>query len=378
MKKISYLFAAALMLCGCAQTIPTEDVKIYDKSMSATAFVSDTTAEVENESSSQESSSQEDPSPAENENTAQETTEIVIDMSWIIEQSKAEESKKRSSESWESLMKSVEAVKQYYESSYKESKSIADSIAESKSREAEANKPTDPPQPDGDIAARLAEAIAVDKTYWVNYRDPKVVYFTFDDGPSSNTPAILDILDRYGVKATFFVTYQPGYEQYYRDIVNRGHTIAVHTAYHHYEEIYTSYDKWLADFNLIYNYIKEVTGVTPKFYRFPGGSKNGYFTKDPALKLRIINYLDSLGIEYFDWNVVTGDGGNVTANEEITNASTVKKRLHPVVLAHDSSAKPATVEALPYILQYYIDWGYSFDRITERTAPIHQGSAWDY
>ena len=70
----------------------------------------------------------------------------------------------------------------------------------------------------------------------------KVVYLTFDDGPSNLTIPVLDVLDRYGIKATFFVVGKTSEEdkEALRQTVDRGHTLAVHTYTHQYEEIYAS------------------------------------------------------------------------------------------------------------------------------------------
>ncbi|MBR3635842.1 MAG: polysaccharide deacetylase family protein, partial [Lachnospiraceae bacterium] len=85
----------------------------------------------------------------------------------------------------------------------------------------------------------------------------KKVYLTFDDGPSPNTEKILDILDEYDVKATFFVT---GYQaekhpEWYKEIVDRGHTIGMHSYSHVYSDIYSSTDAFFADIDKLHDYI---------------------------------------------------------------------------------------------------------------------------
>ena len=70
----------------------------------------------------------------------------------------------------------------------------------------------------------------------------KVAYLTFDDGPSNLTLPLLDVLDRYGVKATFFLVGKTGEEdrKAMREIVQRGHAIGVHSYSHDYQKIYAS------------------------------------------------------------------------------------------------------------------------------------------
>ena len=105
--------------------------------------------------------------------------------------------------------------------------------------------------------------------------ETKRAYLTFDDGPSGNTGEILDILDANDVKATFFVVGR-GDEYYdtYRDIVGRGHTLALHSYTHDYDKIYASLDDFAEDIEELRNLLYDVTGVNCVYYRFPGGSSN--------------------------------------------------------------------------------------------------------
>lgn len=205
----------------------------------------------------------------------------------------------------------------------------------------------------------------------------KTVYITFDDGPSNLTTSVLDVLDRYGIKATFFVTYKPDYESVYKEIVNRGHAIGIHTSTHDYDYVYSSYENWLADFTQVYNYVIQVTGVTPQVYRFPGGSNGSHASR--AVVQQAVSYLKSLGMQYFDWNVANGDGAIVTAAESYNNiVSTIRNRTLPVVLMHDGLNKETTLESLPSIFQQLVDWGYRFGTLNASTPPIHQKECWDY
>ena len=102
-------------------------------------------------------------------------------------------------------------------------------------------------------------------------RGIKVVYLTFDDGPTpNNTPKILDILKKNNIKGTFFVIGQN--PDMYKRIVDEGHTIAIHTYSHEYKQVYASVDAFFADLYKLRDLIKEKTGVDPKVTRFTGGS----------------------------------------------------------------------------------------------------------
>ena len=101
------------------------------------------------------------------------------------------------------------------------------------------------------------------------------MYLTFDDGPSVHTARLLDILDKYGVKATFFVTNQfPAYEHMIGETYRRGHTIALHTYKHVYRDVYASEAAYYQDLEMIKNIVVRQTGVAPTIVRFPGGTSN--------------------------------------------------------------------------------------------------------
>ena len=103
----------------------------------------------------------------------------------------------------------------------------------------------------------------------------KVMYLTFDDGPSQNTEKILDILDKYQIKATFFVTAEhPSYLDMIQEAHARGHMIGVHTYSHNYEEIYQSSDAYFNDLEKMNDIIESQIGHRVKIMRFPGGSSN--------------------------------------------------------------------------------------------------------
>ena len=183
--------------------------------------------------------------------------------------------------------------------------------------------------------------------------DTLKVYLTFDDGPSANSDKILDILDDYNVKATFFVVGKEDEEskRIYKRIVDEGHTLAMHSYTHKYSYIYSSLDDFKADLDKIQNLLYNVTGVDCDLYRFPGGSSNQVSNTDMS---RFIKYLNDENIRYLDWNVASGDATSapVTADDLVENVmSDVVKYKTSVVLLHDADSKDATVEALPTIIE---------------------------
>ena len=199
----------------------------------------------------------------------------------------------------------------------------------------------------------------------------KIAYLTFDDGPSSLTPKVLDLLDEYNAKATFFVVCKNNeeYDKYLPEIVKRGHTLALHSYSHSYGQIYASKDAFLSDFEKVYDWVVENTGYTPSLFRFPGGSNNG----SSYVVTEIIDELERRGFQYFDWNVSSGDGSNLTTRENIIDniCNNIGNAEHPVVLMHDGSGKNATISALPTVLKRLSEKGYEF-RALDKTVPSVQ------
>ena len=200
------------------------------------------------------------------------------------------------------------------------------------------------------------------------------VYLTFDDGPSIYTNDILDILDKYHVKATFFVVGKEGTDaqEALQRIVEEGHTLGMHSYSHKYKELYQSRDSFTTDFEQIRDYIYQATGVESLYYRFPGGSSNTVSEIDMH---EFIDYLDSQGVEYYDWNVSSGDGGSrkLSTDTLLKNCTEdIDTRDTSIVLLHDSAEKPTTVEALPDIIENILARPDTVILpITENTRTVH-------
>lgn len=183
--------------------------------------------------------------------------------------------------------------------------------------------------------------------------DTLKVYLTFEDGPSENTEAILDILDQYQVKATFFVVGKTDEESQalYKRIVQDGHTLGMHSYSNKYSTIYESKEAFESDFTQLRDYLYELTGVESHYYRFPGGSSNQISNVDMA---EFIQYLDSQDVVYYDWNVSSGDATSQAYSSEdiVANVtSNVVKYKTSVVLLHDADDKSTTVEALAPLIE---------------------------
>lgn len=198
------------------------------------------------------------------------------------------------------------------------------------------------------------------------------VYLTFDDGPSRYTAQILDILKEYDVKATFFVVGKgkKPYEALYSRIIEEGHTLGMHSYSHVYEDIYQSKEAFVKDVNELQDYLYEVTGTHPQVYRFPGGSSNRA-SKVPMEELEA--YLDEIGVQWYDWNVSSGDAtAKLGKDKIIANCTKGLEGYHQaVILMHDAANKKSTVEALPELIEAILEMEDTvIVPITADTVPI--------
>lgn len=203
----------------------------------------------------------------------------------------------------------------------------------------------------------------------------KVVYLTFDDGPGAHTQQLLDILDKYNVKVTFFVTnVNSGYENMITKEAAAGHTVAIHSASHDYKKIYSSVDAYFADLNEMSDIIYAQTGQRPKLIRFPGGSSNTVSLKYcSGIMTTLTKAVTDQGYKYFDWNVSSGDAGGTTSTEEVYQnvVNGMKSHNVSVVLQHD--IKGFSVNAVERIIQWGLANGYTFLPLTTSTEDVHHG-----
>ncbi len=203
----------------------------------------------------------------------------------------------------------------------------------------------------------------------------RVCFPTFDDGPSPNTDRILEVLDQYGVKATFFVVgtgRTAANRERMRRIAAAGHTLAMHSWSHDYKKVYASVEAFLEDAYQLYQYIYEVTGQYPRIFRFPGGSINGY---NRGVYQEIIAEMTRRGFVYFDWNASAQDATLYPRSPSAIASDCLRGvgRDLVVVLAHDSAARGTTVDALPAIIQGYQNAGYTFAALHPGVTPVTMG-----
>lgn len=228
----------------------------------------------------------------------------------------------------------------------------------------------------GQVAAGAQQMKKAEKQTETEEKEHKV-YLTFDDGPSKNTNKILDILDQYHIKATFFLTGREDKQslKLYREIAKRGHTIGMHSYTHKYDEIYDSAKDFEKDLDRIQSTILDATGTQCSLYRFPGGSSNQVSKLDMKEFIRVLNERE---ITYFDWNVECGDATSFhyTVPELVDNVMRDVVKYHTsVVLMHDAENKSNTVKALPRIIEKLLKMDAEILPIDENTTVVQHVSS---
>lgn len=196
--------------------------------------------------------------------------------------------------------------------------------------------------------------------------DSKIVYLTFDDGPSKNTEALLEVLAEKQVPATFFIlgTNADDHPERVEAIAAAGHLVANHTYSHQTDEIYQSADALLADIEKCAETIRSILGeeYPTDLFRFPYGSTNKA-CRDYRQAVR------EAGYRYFDWNALNGDAETGTYKrtpEELlerfkqTMDDVDGRKNEVIVLMHDTGSKENTVKMLGDAIDYLKELGYEF------------------
>ena len=199
-----------------------------------------------------------------------------------------------------------------------------------------------------------------------------IIYLTFDDGPCAYTKRILDTLDKYNIKATFFVTNQiRGYQNMIGEEARRGHTVGVHT-YSHQWSIYNSVESYWNDFNAMNQIVEQQTGKKATILRFPGGTSNHMAKVGMS---NIVNSVNSKGLKYYDWNVCVEDAGACVSSKNKQQCvynyytSQLRQGRDNIVLMHD--LKSYTADSLERMIQYGLNNGYTFRAIDDQTFEEH-------
>ncbi len=200
----------------------------------------------------------------------------------------------------------------------------------------------------------------------------KVIYLTFDDGPGPYTQQLLDVLEQYNVKATFFVVCNK-YADIIGEIAAGGHSVGIHSATHDYRTIYASEEAYFQDLNQVQTLILEKTGEETSLLRFPGGSSNTVSRFNRGIMSRLTQAVRDAGFQYFDWNVDSNDAGGARSSDEVFEnvVEGIGGKRISIVLQHD--IKGFSVEAVERIIIWGIENGYTFLPLDATSPGCHHG-----
>lgn len=201
--------------------------------------------------------------------------------------------------------------------------------------------------------------------------DSKVIYLTFDDGPGAYTEDLLDVLDKYNVKVTFF-TCATNFPEVMKREAEAGHTVAIHSYTHDYATIYSSEEAFFKDLYAQQELIYQQTGIRATLMRFPGGSSTEMSKRYcEGIMTRLTKEVEDQGFQYFDWNVLSGDAGETKDTDEIVQnvIDGVKEHDYSVVLQHD--IHKFSVDAVERIIRWGLDNGYTFLPLTADSPTVH-------
>lgn len=216
------------------------------------------------------------------------------------------------------------------------------------------------------IAEEKAKAEQLKKVEEEKNKNLKLAYLTFDDGPSKKvTNQILDILDEYNIKATFFVLGKmvDANPDVFKRIYEDGHSIGHHSYSHNYKYIYKDTKNFLGEVQSTEKAFKKILGedFETKLLRMPGGS----FEKH---KQKFLKMFEDMGYKNYNWNALNGDAEGVgLSKEKLINRvkSTTKGKKEVIILMHDTDTKQTTVDGLREIIDYLMKEGYEFRGLSQ-------------
>lgn len=185
-------------------------------------------------------------------------------------------------------------------------------------------------------------------------RDDKVVALSFDAAwGNEDTQTLIDILDKYAVKTTFFVVgdWVDKYPESVKALSDAGHEVMNHSSTHaHFSQL--SNEQIVADITASNEKVAAVTGVTPTLFRCPYGEYDDH----------VISAINGMGMTAVQWNVDSLDWKGISADEI---KGRVLKNVTPgsIVLFHNAAEN--TPQALPGIIESLLADGYTIVPISQ-------------
>ena len=185
---------------------------------------------------------------------------------------------------------------------------------------------------------------------WRKDKDKKVIYLTFDDGPTEEiTHWILKTLDEFGVKATFFCIGNNAekHPEIVDEIRQNGHSVGIH-GYSHVRGLYKKQEEYLNDIK------KSESIIKSKIFR----PSHGRIYPSQVKKLNVLGYKVVL------WDVITRDYDTNLKEEEVLKIAKKYTRNGSIVVFHDSlKAEKNMKYAFPLAVKYWLENGYTFETL---------------
>ena len=185
---------------------------------------------------------------------------------------------------------------------------------------------------------------------WRKDKDKKVIYLTFDDGPTEEiTHWILKTLDEFGVKATFFCIGNNAekHPEIVDEIRQNGHSVGIH-GYSHVRGLYKKQEEYLNDIK------KSESIIKSKIFR----PSHGRIYPSQVKKL------NELGYKVVLWDVITRDYDTNLKEEEVLKIAKKYTRNGSIVVFHDSlKAEKNMKYAFPLAVKYWLENGYTFETL---------------
>lgn len=202
----------------------------------------------------------------------------------------------------------------------------------------------------------------------INHGDPgeKMVTLTFDDGPGCHTLEIIELLDRFHARATFFIIgcHAAQHPELVKAIVEKGNEIANHS-YSHNTRRWKDEQFVCYDFEKNADYLYGLTGERPSFYRPPGGE----------ISPEVLNYIEKRGCRVVKWSVDPRDWQSSATAERIAKTVVTRTTNGSIIVLHDRPGSgDATVKALPEILMHLSEQGYRFVTLSEMLGEAEQST----
>ena len=214
------------------------------------------------------------------------------------------------------------------------------------------------------VKAELPDAVKAPK---------KTIYLTFDDGPGPYTEKVLKILDKYNIKATFFIVgSRSRCAKVLPKIAAAGHTIGIHAYNHNMERLYQSKRSYFSDLMQAQEVVHRYTGSYASVARLPGGSITASFMIG-QLSDRYKTFekmMHKMGLRYYDWDIQPESAYETADGTYRSFVNEMRHRSKPtIVLQHDT--RYYSVKALENMIQWALDHGYSFLPIDQTTPEVH-------